>query len=89
VNTYSTCRAATASATVKRSLRRWPFCSFVDSFLGVFLSCVSACDLLRVDVFLWRSHKNANSVFRLGNPVHGVNTLIFKVDVFTEQAKYA
>jgi len=42
--------AATASSTGKRSLRRWPFCSFVSSFVGLFLSCVSACDLFSFDV---------------------------------------
>jgi len=29
-----------------------------------------------------------NNVFRLINPVHAMNTYIFKVHVFTKQAKY-
>jgi len=55
-----------ASSTVKRSLRRWPFCSCVCSCVGLFLSCVSAGDLFSFDaLFLWRSYKNTNDGVRL------------------------
>ena len=39
-------------------------------------------------VFLWQSHKNTNNAFRLFNPVYDMHTYIFKVIVFTKQAKY-
>jgi len=41
--------AATASSTVKQSLRRWPFCSFVCLCVDLFVSCGSVCDLLSFD----------------------------------------
>jgi len=39
-------------------------------------------------VFLWRNHRNMNNVFRLVNPVNGMDTFIFEVNIFTKQAKY-
>jgi len=42
---------------------------------------------IRINVFLWRTRRNTNSVFRLVNPVYDMNTYIFKVAVFTKQAK--
>jgi len=41
-------------------------------------------------VFLRRSHKNTNNVFRLLNPVYDVDTdtYIVKVSVFSKQDKY-
>jgi len=42
--THKMVRAATASSSVKRSLRRWPFCSFVCSFVGCgFVLVVCEC----------------------------------------------
>jgi len=41
-----------------------------------------------IQVFLGRSHTNINHVFRLDNPVYDMDTYIFKVNVFTKQAKY-
>jgi len=41
-----------------------------------------------IHVFLWRNHKSMHPVFRLVNPVHDMETYIFKVNVFTKQAKY-
>ena len=69
-----------------RSLRRWAFCWFVCSFVGSFLSCV--CDLFRFDKFLWRSNKNAHTVFRMVNPVQDMHMILFKVNEITKQAKY-
>ena len=48
--TMTILEAATASSTVERSLRRWPFCPCVCPFEGVFLLCVSACELFSVDL---------------------------------------
>jgi len=42
---------------------------------------------IRIDVFLWRTRRNMNRVFRLVNPVYDMNTYIFKVTVFTKQTK--
>jgi len=42
---------------------------------------------IRIDVFLWRTRRNMNSVFRLVNPVYHMNTYLFKVAVLTKQAK--
>jgi len=39
-------------------------------------------------VFLGRSHKKTNTVFRLVNPVYDMDMYMFKVTVFTKQAKY-
>jgi len=39
-------------------------------------------------VFLWRNHTNMNHVNHLVDPVHDMDTYIFKVHVFTKQAKY-
>ena len=41
-----------------------------------------------IHVFLGHSHKNTNTVFRLLNPVYDMTLYIFKVTVFTKQAKY-
>jgi len=43
-----------------------------------------------IHVFLWRSHRNTNRVFRLVNPVHDINTyvFVFKVSVFAKESKY-
>ena len=40
-----------------------------------------------MNVFLWRIRRNMNSVSRLIYPIYGMNTYIFKVTVFTKQAK--
>jgi len=39
----------------------------------------------RIDshVFLWRNYESMNNVFCLANPVYGMDTFIFKVNVFT------
>jgi len=34
------------------------------------------------------NRKNMNTVFRLVNPVYAMDMHIFKVNVFTQQAKY-
>ena len=39
-------------------------------------------------MFLGRSRKNTNHVFRLVNPVYDMDVYIFKVTVFIKQAKY-
>ena len=39
-------------------------------------------------MFLGRSHKNMNNIFRLVNPALDRNMFIFKVTVFMKQAKY-
>jgi len=44
------------SSAVKRSLRCWPFCSFVCTLVGLFLSCVSACDLFSFDIVCSLAH---------------------------------
>jgi len=41
-----------------------------------------------IHVFLWRSHKIFNTIFRLVNPVYDMDRYIFKVNVFTKQAKH-
>jgi len=41
-----------------------------------------------IHVFLWRSYKNTNTVFRRIHPVYNMNTDIFKAHLFTKQAKY-
>jgi len=41
-----------------------------------------------IHVFLWCDYKNMNNVFRRINPVYDMDTYIFKVNVFTQQAKY-
>jgi len=38
---------------------------------------------IHIHVFLWRNHKNMNTVFRLVNPVYDMDKYIFKVDGFT------
>jgi len=43
---------------------------------------------VRVRVFLGRSHKHTNNVFRLVSPVLDKNTYIFKANVFINQAQY-
>jgi len=40
-----------------------------------------------IHVFLWRKHKNVNNVLSRVSPVYDMDTYIFKVDVFTKQAK--
>ena len=40
-------------------------------------------------VFLGRSHKSTNTVFGLVNPVYDMDMYMFKVTVFTKEAKYA
>ena len=35
-----------------------------------------------------RNHTNMNNVFRLVNLVYGMDTYIFKLNVFTKEAKY-
>jgi len=39
-------------------------------------------------IFMRCNHKNMNTVFRLVNPIYDMDTYIFKVNVFTKQAKY-
>jgi len=39
--------------------------------------------LSNIRVFLWRNHKNMNTVFRLVGPVYDMDTYIFKAHVFT------
>jgi len=39
-------------------------------------------------LFLWRNHTNKNNPFRLVCPIYDMDTYIFKVGVFTQQAKY-
>ena len=36
---------------------------------------------------MWHSYKNMNNAFRLVNPIYDMDTYIFKVNVFTKQAK--
>ena len=40
---------------------------------------------IRIHVFLWRSLKNMNIVFRLANPVYAMDMYIFKANVFIKQ----
>jgi len=58
----------------------------VCSFVVLFCSCV--CDLFLFDIFLRRSHKNTNNVFRMVNPVYVTDTYLFNVNVFKQQANY-
>jgi len=56
-------------------------------------TCLRAIRGVRVNpiyihVFLWRYHKKMKHLFRLVNPVYDMDTYIFKVNVFTKQAKY-
>jgi len=44
--------------------------------------------LIGIHVFLGRSHRNTNTVFRLINAVCDMDLCIFQVTVFIEQAKY-
>jgi len=37
---------------------------------------------------MWRNRKNVNNEFRLVHPVYDMDTHVFKVDVFTQQAEY-
>jgi len=48
----------------------------------------SSAYVLNTYVFLWRSHTNMNTVFHLVTPLYGMDTYIFKLNVFTKQAKY-
>jgi len=43
--------------------------------------------LNRYHMFLWRNHKNINTVFRLVHPVYDMDKRIFKVTVSIKQAK--
>jgi len=44
--------------------------------------------LIDIHVFLWRNHTNMNHISRLIHSVYDMETYIFKVNVFTKQAKY-
>jgi len=57
--------AGMASSTGKQSLRRWPFWSFVCGFVGVFLSCVDACDLFSLNL-LCRAYRHTRRLQTLG-----------------------
>jgi len=50
--------------------------------------CSNPTCWIDIHIFLWRNHKHMNSVFRLVNPIYDMDTCIFKVTVFTKQAKY-
>jgi len=52
------------------------------------LSILMQVRWIDIHVFQWRKHKNMSNIFRLINPVHVMDTYIFKVNLFTKQAIY-
>jgi len=61
---------------------------WVHPFMQWRYTCRHPTCWIDIHVFLWYSHINTNTVFRLVNPVYNMDTYLFKVTVFTKQAKY-
>jgi len=74
-----------------RSLGRHNRACVYVCLCGCLCECVCLCERpnwgIHINVFRWRIRRNMNSASRLVYPVYGMNTYIFKVAVFTKQAK--
>jgi len=87
------CSSSSSSGSSSRSSSRfeggvYPRCRLQNKRGSCSDSAYQCEGLTPIHVFLWRNHKDMNSVFRLVHPVYAMNTYIFKVNVFTKQAKY-